>query len=235
VRRGGTAWLHDALRRRSALWVFALSLTPGAASAAAVSLMVTDGERPLADAVVSLHPVGADGLVEPVDAQMEQVKSEFTPRVLVVPVGSTVTFPNRDKTRHHVYSFSPTKRFELPLHDASTVVPVTFDSPGVVTVGCNIHDWMLGYVIVLDTPYHGRSAADGRTDVTLPAGRYDLRVWHERLPANAAAYAREVTIEEAETPTIEVELQLPPAPAARGDDRIRALQEKLRQRQRDGG
>jgi hypothetical protein len=95
-----------------------------------------------------------------------------------VLAGSRVHFPNRDKVQHQVYSFSPAKRFELPLYAGTSAPPVTFDKTGVVTLGCNIHDWMVGYVYVADTPYSGTTGKDGVALLKdLPAGDYDVRVW----------------------------------------------------------
>ena len=104
------------------------------------------------------------------------------PRVKPVLVGSPVSFPNRDDVRHHVYSFSPAKRFDLPLYVGTPAKPVVFDAPGVVAIGCNIHDWMVGYIYVSESPYFATSGADGRADLTgLPPGRYTVRVWHPQL------------------------------------------------------
>jgi hypothetical protein len=150
-----------------------------------------------------------------------------------VGVGSTVTFPNRDNTRHHVYSFSPAKRFELPLYAGSDVDPVRFDTPGVVTLGCNIHDWMIGYIHVLDTPFHGVTDAQGRSRIELPAGRYQLRVWHERLAPLAPALEREIEVVDGDDARQQVSLSLQPPPPPRGDDRLRALQERFRSLKRD--
>src|SRR5207244_3930054 len=99
-----------------------------------------------------------------------------------VLVGSPVSFPNRDDVRHHVYSFSPAKRFDLPLYVGTPAKPVVFDTPGVVIIGCNIHDWMVGYIYVSESPYFATTDADGRADLTgLPPGRYTARVWHPQL------------------------------------------------------
>ncbi|WP_460890864.1 methylamine utilization protein, partial [Ramlibacter alkalitolerans] len=104
----------------------------------------------MASAVVTLTPLRRAAAVVPVDAVMDQVNSEFQPRVLVVTKGSRVRFPNSDTIRHQVYSFSAAKRFELPLYTGTPPEPVVFDRAGVVTLGCNIHDWMKGYVVILD-------------------------------------------------------------------------------------
>ncbi len=213
--------------------VFALSAAVMPTSAATLEVNVSDDAEALAGAVVSLHSDAAKASLKPAQAKMEQVKSEFTPRVLVVDTGSTVTFPNRDKTRHHVYSFSPAKRFELPLHDASAAAPVTFDAPGIVTVGCNIHDWMVGYVVVSDTPYRGITDERGVVTIEVPAGSYQLHVWHERQTEATASVERDIDVLAADNAAVQVNLTLPPVPPLRGDDRIRAVQEKLRQRRRD--
>jgi hypothetical protein len=113
---------------------------------------------------------------------MDQVNKEFVPPVLPVVVGTPVSFPNRDNIRHHVYSFSPPKKFELPLYIGTPAAPVVFDKPGPVALGCNIHDWMVAYVYVVTTPHFARTTADGKARLAgLPAGPYEARVWHARL------------------------------------------------------
>lgn len=117
---------------------------------------------------------------------MAQQDISFQPYVLVVPVGATVSFPNRDKVRHHVYSFSPAKRFELKLYGREEARTVTFDKPGPVSLGCNIHDQMIAYVYVSDTPYAAKSGADGTAVVkNAPAGAATLVVWHPDLKSKA--------------------------------------------------
>jgi len=106
-----------------------------------------------------------------------------------------VDFPNHDSIRHHVYSFSPAKRFELPLYIGQPAAPVQFDTPGVVVLGCNIHDWMIAYVYVADSPYYTRSGEDGMASLgPLPAGRYQVRVWHPRLAGAEADTARALDV-----------------------------------------
>jgi hypothetical protein len=126
---------------------------------------------------------------------MDQQNKEFVPLVLPVAVGTAVTFPNRDNIRHHVYSFSPAKRFELPLYSGTPAAPVVFDRPGSVVLGCNIHDWMVGYVYVLPTPYFARTAEDGKARIAdVPAGAYEARVWHPRLRAEPEKTGTPVTV-----------------------------------------
>lgn len=194
--------------------------------AAALEVRVLSEGRPVADAVVTLSPVGRAAATTPMEAVMDQVNSEFEPRVLVVTKGSRVHFPNRDRIRHQVYSFSPAKRFELPLYTGTPPEPVVFDRAGVVTLGCNIHDWMKGYIVVVDTPYFALSDGEGRARVDLPPGEYLLTAWHERLPTIDAAPKRRITLPTTSAEVLELPLAPPPPP--RGDERLRALQERLR-------
>lgn len=208
------------------------ALAGGVASAAPLRVDVRHGGQPVDAAVVTLTPVGraAAGLA-PIEATMDQVGSEFTPRVLAVPKGSRVRFPNSDRIRHQVYSFSPAKRFELPLYTGTPPAPVVFDSAGVVTVGCNIHDWMKGYIVVVDTPHYAVSGADGAVTLEAPAGEYLLTAWHERLPTVDAAPKLRITLPATAPATLD--LPLTAAPPPRGSDRLRALQDKFRNPPRD--
>ena len=139
--------------------------------------------EPLADAVVVAVPeVPAARPARPKLEQIEQIGEEFVPKVKAILVGSPVSFPNRDSVRHHVYSFSPSKRFDLPLYVGTPAKPVVFDTPGVVTLGCNIHDWMIGYIYVSESPYFGITSKDGSASITgMPSGTYTVRVWHPQL------------------------------------------------------
>ncbi len=137
----------------------------------------------MAGAVVEIRNLtGQRRPVVPVDTRMDQVDLAFAPAVLVVPVGSHIAFPNSDVVSHQVYSFSPPKRFQLPLYRGKPYPPVTFDAPGIVTVGCNIHDNMLGYVLVTDAPYYGQTTQAGTwSSEALPPGDYAVSIWHPRL------------------------------------------------------
>ncbi|WP_156822115.1 hypothetical protein [Azoarcus sp. KH32C] len=126
---------------------------------------------------------------------VDQINKEFIPYVLPVLVGSSVNFPNRDNIRHHVYSFSPAKTFELPLYTGTPATPVLFDKPGVVILGCNIHDWMIGYIYVSESPYFAKTGADGKAVLTdLPQGEYVVRAWHPRLEGREEATERKLTV-----------------------------------------
>lgn len=189
--------------------------------------------RPLVDAVASLHPApgarSATGAAPAgTTAEIDQRNANFVPEVIAIQRGTQVRFPNSDNTLHHVYSFSPAKRFELPLYSGKRAEPVLFDKSGVVILGCNIHDWMVAHVIVLDTPWHARSGADGRVRIDAPPGDYVLQVWH----ANAAEpYAQRITLGAAGAQR-DVRIALSPPPPATQDQsgpaRLRALQQRLR-------
>jgi plastocyanin len=157
--------------------------------AQALILEVQDGQgKPLSDAVVFLESAQARRLVQPLErAEVGQSNKQFVPNLLVVPVGTLVHFPNRDTVRHHVYSFSPTKKFELKLYIGTPAAPVLFDQAGVVVLGCNIHDQMVGWILVVDTPYYARTPESGRATLDVPVGSYRLRTWHSGLPVGAAA------------------------------------------------
>ncbi len=140
--------------------------------------------RPVADAVVSFTPAaGVSGAVKlDTPREMAQQHITFVPHVLLVPVGAVVSFPNLDRVRHHVYSFSPAKRFELKLYGQEQARTVLFDKAGVVALGCNIHDKMSAYIVVVDTPYAAQSDANGRATLkTVPDGPGVLTIWSERL------------------------------------------------------
>jgi plastocyanin len=156
-----------------------------------------DKGRPVADAIVIAAP--ADGAVRSAtrvrEAIVDQVNKEFEPRVTAVFVGTAVTFPNHDDVRHQVYSFSPAKRFELPLYAGVPSQPVVFDRPGVVVLGCNIHDWMVGYVYVSDSPYFAKTGKDGKALLTdLPPNTYVMRVWHPQLDGSEEATRKPVDL-----------------------------------------
>ena len=164
------------------------ALLAASAQAADVQVQVQDASgRPLVDAVVFLESEQARRQVRPVAGlEMAQNHKQFVPQVLIVPVGSEVRFPNHDTVRHHVYSFSPAKKFELKLYAGTPAQPVRFEQSGVVVLGCNIHDQMVGWVLVLDTPYYAQTSTSGQAALSaVPAGRYRLRTWHARLPAGA--------------------------------------------------
>jgi len=189
-------------------WGMAAMLWAWAVQAAAVEVQVTvqDGAgKPLPGAVVFLDSAEARKLARPMTLQdMAQQKRRFVPEVLVVTAGTEVQFPNRDTVRHHVYSFSPAKKFELQLYSGTPANPVLFDRPGVVVLGCNIHDQMVAWILVLETPFFAQGGSpfgNARID-KVPAGAYTLRVWHAGLPVGAPAYSQPLTVAEGAAPVV---------------------------------
>lgn len=150
---------------------------------------------PVADAVVSLIPLDAPvPLVAPTaSAEIAQQGQEFIPYVTVIQAGTHVVFPNRDTVQHHVYSLSKPKKFELPLYNPGQQESMVFDIAGLVTVGCNIHDWMISHLVVVPTPWFAKSDAAGAVRVEAPPGRYRLELWHPRL---AKPITKDVTLTE---------------------------------------
>ena len=157
-----------------------LALASGGGMAASIEIQARDPSgNPVADAAI--YAIAASGGSETRTARMtiEQVDREFVPFVSVMQQGTTVTFPNRDPILHHVYSFSPAKPFEIRLYTGKSPSEIQFDKAGVVTLGCNIHDWMIAYIAVVPTPYFGRTDAQGAVRLRdLPAGSYEVRAWH---------------------------------------------------------
>jgi plastocyanin len=144
-------------------------------------------------------------------AIMDQINMQFVPNILVIQTGSSVDFPNSDQIQHQVYSFSAAKRFQLSLYAGHKYPPVLFDRPGLVTVGCNIHDSMLGYIYVTDSSFFGRSDAHGQLALhNLPSGDYTLTAWHPRLDEGSANELHlRVTLAESETGTALFQLRRP--------------------------
>ena len=179
--------MNAAAGRRLALGM-AMLIGGAAAVAAPVEIRVTGSSgQPLAGAVVFLEPRdGPPPAVPPQKAEISQVGRKFVPEVTIVPVGTAVDMPNRDTVRHHVYSLSKAKRFELKLYVGTPASPVVFDQTGIAVLGCNIHDNMTAWVVIVDTPWYGQTGADGRLVLAaVPPGRFRLRAWHPLMEVGA--------------------------------------------------
>ncbi len=219
--------------RVSAIAVLAgLLMSAMAVTANAYELSVTvtlDGStEPVANAVVSVDS-GRQGT--PVSAEIYQKDRAFHPHVLVVPVGSSVDFPNRDNTQHHVYSFSPAKTFNIELYADRPAAPIVFDKPGIVELGCNIHDHMQGFVVVTDTAATRQTDASGQVTLSIESPgtegspeKVTVEIWHPRLPDNTRPVTREI---EAGDESAIVTLNLEPEPAAEGS--LDRLQQRFRE------
>ena len=179
-----------------------------------VTVLRHDG-KPLPGAVVMVHSLDrAAKPSAPVHAVMDQLDLMFTPDLLVVPVGSTVEFPNSDRTRHEVYSFSPARSFQLPLYNGEPYPPVHFDKPGLVTLGCNIHDFMIAYIVVTDATFYGRTSASGEWSASgVPPGQYRVEIWHPRLASADASSEHTLSVGAAAPEAIEIRLEKSLRPA----------------------
>lgn len=167
-------------------WGLLALLASGMTNAAQLAVNVADRHgKPVADAVVSLlRSDGTSSRTGPTTTHtVDQKDLTFLPYVEVFRPGDAVVFHNSDHTRHHVYSFSPAKTFEYVIAPQAAAPPLKLDKTGVIAVGCNIHDNMISYLYVTDAPWFARTDATGRVQFSdLPAGAYDVRVWHPRLP-----------------------------------------------------
>jgi plastocyanin len=190
-----------------------------ATTSAAADLTVavrTGAGRPVADAVVSLYPASGTPPVSQAHfdwtMRMVQQHLQFSPFVLIAPAGANVAFPNLDAVRHHVYSFSPSHPFELKLYGRDETRTVRFDHPGVIALGCNIHDQMIAFIKVVDTPYAAKTGANGEAVLRdVPAGAATIRVWHPYLKSPGNEVARAVAIARGGArESLSVEVRSPP-------------------------
>ncbi|AFP28992.1 methylamine utilization protein [Marinobacter sp. BSs20148] len=196
-----------------------------------VRVQLADGAAPVAGAVVYLN----DGSKpSPVQSEVFQKDRMFHPHVLILPTGSSVDFPNQDNTQHHVYSFSPAKTFNLELYADKPEAPVVFDQPGIVELGCNIHDHMQAFIVVADSRAIGQTNEQGEVtialdfDDTLVPGSLSLNIWHPRLPDNTRPLVREINATSLTNSSIEtVSIELTPEPRLEGpmDDLQKRFQE----------
>jgi plastocyanin len=189
-------------------------LATGSLTAAELRGHVVDQKgKPVADAVLLAVPLdtkNAQRVKPPTDA-IDQVDKQFVPYVKPILVGSTVHFPNSDNIRHQVYSFSAAKKFELPLYSGTSAQPVIFDKPGVVVLGCNIHDWMVGYIYVSETPYFAKTGPTGALSIDdLPPGEYLVRVWHPGMEGAEETTQRSVSLLADNPTSVEWQMRLKP-------------------------
>ena len=164
--------------RSAALAVICIASAASAAGGITVHVSDLNG-KPVADAVVYLEADAGQALPKPQKSgEISQKGLKFMPMVTVIQTGSKIYFPNNDKVRHHIYSFSAPHKFDQKLYSGTTAEPQTLDKPGTVVLGCNIHDKMIAYVRIVDTPYFGKTDASGVVAVDAPAGKYVLKAWH---------------------------------------------------------
>ena len=199
---------------RNLLCALALAgaVTPRAAAPLNVRVVDSSG-HPVRDAVVTLYPAGA--AARPAHAGgryvVAQQNLQFRPFLTVVPVGADVSFPNLDPTKHHVYSFSPAKKFELKLFAKDQSRTVHFDKPGVVALGCNIHDQMSAFIVVTDSAWTARTNAQGIASFgETPNAPARVTVWHPYLRAPGGLIQQAVAPSQRSL-SFQVRLRPPPA------------------------
>jgi plastocyanin len=187
--------------------------------AAPLTVRVADaGGRPVADAVVTLYPAGSAARVPRPGGHfvVSQRNMQFHPFLTIVPVGADVSFPNFDNTKHHVYSFSPAKKFELKLFARDQSRTIHFDKPGVVALGCNIHDQMTAFIVVTDSAWVARTNRQGvAAFANAPDSPGRITLWHPYLRSPGA------TIQQALTPgqrIVSFSVRLRPPPPAMAMD-----------------
>lgn len=186
---------------------------------------------PVDNAIVALYSddtaIAAGTKLESRGNVVDQVGKRFVPRVTAIHAGDRISFPNSDNIRHHVYSFSPVKPFELPLYHGTPTDPVVFENAGKVVLGCNIHDQMSAHIYVLDTSLYGQTANGAYTFANVKPGAYQLAVFHPRQDEAQDRERRRVVVDERATQSLEVTVNLP-APAPVDDTRLSPLERKFK-------
>lgn len=202
---------------KAAIILVGLSLAALPGAAASIDIVVKDGKGALLEDAVAWAVPRFATPPRKAPAAIEQINKTFVPLVTVIETGTLVRFPNRDEIRHHIYSFSPAKVFEIKLYAGTPAEPLLFDKPGVVVLGCNIHDHMIAYVAIVDSPHFAKMPRQGRARLEgLAAGDYDVHVWHFAQAARQEVRALKLRADEAAAVAFDIPLKaLPPRPAAR--------------------
>jgi len=180
-------------------------------------------KQPLANIVVYVEPENKSTVIQQVlsdrpIATMDQVNRQFLPHILVVNKDTKIDFPNSDKIKHHVYSFSSAKTFEIKLYSDKSSEPRLFDQVGEVTLGCNIHDWMLGYVYVVDTPWFGTTDVQGNINFEVPDGKYTLKTWHPLFQEVDKFFSKKLDITSDSQFTVNIKAAMNPQYSAYEED-----------------
>ncbi len=196
--------------------VFCLSLLSSAyAGATGIAVQVQDATgKALPDTVIYIEPESGSAGGKPAAALIEQKGLKFMPLVTVVQTGATINFPNNDKVRHHIYSFSPAHKFDQKLYSGQSASPQVFDKAGTVVLGCNIHDKMIAYIKIVDTPYFAKTDGAGAARIELPAaGKYVVKAWHYNTVGGATP-EQTLTVKAGDLSTAVFKLPMKPIVAA---------------------
>lgn len=169
-------------------------------------LVLSNNHQSVPNVGVSLTLVGKnqEQITAPKPQVMNQIDTQFSPHILMAQKGANISFPNSDNVKHHVYSFSEAKTFELKLYKDQKPEPLPFEQAGTVTLGCNIHDWMLGYVYVVDTPYFSKTNESGFLQLELPDGDYEVRIYNPLLQKSDLQRVDKVSISANKNITIQL-------------------------------
>ncbi len=195
----------------------ALLAIPASQAAGPAALAVTVKQAnglPVRDAVVMVYPK-AGGATGPIrfgwKNDMAQANIAFSPGTLIVPAGATVRFPNMDKVRHSIYSFSKAAKIDIQLYGRDETRSHTFAVPGSVSLGCKIHDQMRGYIKVVDTPYAAKTDHNGQVRIAqLPGGAATLKLWHPALRSRTGEHVEAVTLVEGQATARMISIELRP-------------------------
>ncbi|WP_371194516.1 methylamine utilization protein [Glaciecola sp. SC05] len=209
-------------------WVITGVLLCSKLMASELSVQVLDNKhQPLSNIVVELVPSekSDSDLSLPVSANMKQLDQKFVPHILAISKGTQVHFPDSDSVRHHVYSFSEAKTFEIAIYKEEVKRRIEFEQAGVVELGCNIHDWMLGYIYVAESPLFQQTAPGGLSRFSeLPNGRYTIKVWHPRIALGDIQTLHEIDIE-SHTQNVVIRLKEDLRPSLDDFDSVHAFSE----------
>jgi len=191
------------------LYICGVLIASKLALAGEINVTVTDlSGNPLQDAVVYAEPANKQASGSAAPAQIEQRGRRFIPLVTAIQTGASVTFPNNDTVRHHVYSFSPAKTFELKLYSGVPAAPVIFDKAGIAVLGCNIHDQMIAYVNIVDTPYFTKTDVNGKAKLAdLPTGSYQLKTWHYAVTKENYTDTQSIIVKGSEQAAVKLDIQ----------------------------
>jgi plastocyanin len=194
-----TQWLPHTGVLRAAASLIAMGVAFRCVAGTLEIKVSDEGDQPISQVAVYATPVAGAPAKKPNAAKrtasMDQQHNEFVPHVLVISAGTQVEFPNHDVVSHHVYSFSQAKTFELALYKGNTHPPLAFDEPGIVVLGCNIHDSMLGYIVVVPTEHYALSDERGTVRLEgVPTGDYMVDVWTPRARPTGLPAAQRVTV-----------------------------------------
>lgn len=196
---------HLAVRRLCLLAAGCFSLQVQSADLT-IDVLDTTGS-PIENAVVYAEPE-TKAAASPANAIIEQRGKQFNPLVSVVQTGTDIAFPNFDSVRHHVYSFSPAKTFELKLYSGVPTNPIRFDKAGTVILGCNIHDYMVAFIHVVDTPYFAKTNKLGKAVLRdVPNGNYTLKAWHYALAKEKEIVEKPLVVKEAQNIVMQLSLK----------------------------